>query len=299
MRRRFFLIFNKAAGTSRRTAVEHVVTALETAGASVVWSTATTPTAARHEAADAARSGAYDAVIAAGGDGTIRQAAAALASTSCPLGAIMLGTGNVLAHELALPRDAPALAAMLLHGPTLDVDLGLANGEPFLLMAGAGFDGRVMAGLDQRLKQRIAKAAFVPPVLRTLRLPLDQLDVRLDGVPFTATWAIVTSARHYGGAFVLQPATSLREPGLQAVLFHAHSKPRLLSQLMSLALGRLDRRAAKPDADITIRACEEAIITARHAVPAQIDGDDFGTTPLTVRRGGGQVRLIIPGHLNT
>ena len=71
-----------------------------------------------------------------------------------PLGIIPVGTGNVLAHEIGLARTADAIARMLLEGPVAKVACAQANGEPFLLMVGAGFDARVVAALDQRLKSR-------------------------------------------------------------------------------------------------------------------------------------------------
>jgi diacylglycerol kinase family enzyme len=296
MRRRFFLNFNPDAGVTRRAAVDRLVTDLEAAGATVTRASAPSAEAARRAAGDAARSGLYDAVLAAGGDGTIRQAAAALAGTDCPLGAVMLGTGNVLAHELDLPRTTPALANLLLHGDAIDIELGRANDEPFLLMAGAGFDGRVMAALDPRLKQRLAKLAFVPAVLGTLARPLDDLDVRIDGVSHRCTWAIVTRAGRYGGAFRLTEAQHLCTPGLVAVLFRASSKRALVGELLSLAAGRLDARAARGTQGVAIKPCAEAIITAATPVPAQLDGDPFGTTPLRITSGGGIVRMIAPAH---
>ena len=63
----------------------------------------------------AAESGSYDAIVAAGGDGTIRHAAAALIGTDMALGIIPVGTGNVLAHEIGLARTPAAIARMLLR----------------------------------------------------------------------------------------------------------------------------------------------------------------------------------------
>ena len=73
--------------------------------------------AARLAVRKAAESGSYDAIVAAGGDGTIRHAAAALIGTDMPLGIIPVGTGNVLAHEIGLARTPDAIARMLLEGP--------------------------------------------------------------------------------------------------------------------------------------------------------------------------------------
>lgn len=293
MRRRFFLIFNAKAGLARTRTVDAVTAALVKAGATVTRSKAMSAEEARAEAADAAHSGAYDAILAAGGDGTVRQAAAAAAGTACPIAPIMLGTGNVLAHELGLPRKPAALAEMIINGPEVEIEMGLANGEPFLLMAGAGFDGRVIAALDHGLKQRIWKLAYVPPVLRALTAPPDRLTVTCDGTRRNAAWAIVSNARCYGGAFVLAPATSIREPGLQAVLFDGPGRAQRLSQLLSLGLGRLGARASRPASDVAMSACADVTIDAPHPVPVQIDGDDFGTTPLRVTSGGGRVRLVV------
>lgn len=293
MRRRFFLIFNTKAGLARSRTVDAVVDALTRAGAVVTHSKATSAGEARQEAAHAARSGDYDAILAAGGDGTVRQAAAAAAGTTCPIAPIMLGTGNVLAHELGLPRRPGPLARMILSGPEIEIEMGLANGEPFLLMAGVGFDGRVIAALDHGLKQRLWKLAYVPPVLRALAAPPDRLTVTCDGNRRDAAWAVVSNARRYGGQFVLAPATSIRQPGLQAILFDGPGRAQRLSQLLSLGLGRLGARAAKPTSDVTMSACCDVAIDAPHPVPVQIDGDDFGTTPLRVTTGGGRVSLIV------
>jgi diacylglycerol kinase (ATP) len=295
MRRRFFLIYNRAAGRDRRLYIDAVISDMTRAGACVIEGEATTLADARAEAAAAARSGTIDALIAAGGDGTVRQAAIAAQGTACPVGAVMMGTGNVLAHELRLPRAPDAVAAMLCNGPTVTINLARANDEPFLLMAGAGFDGRIVGNLNQWLKQRFARAAYAPATLAALRAPLDRLCVTIDGREHTCAWAIVTSAARYGGAFQLTRQTSVREPGLVAMLFRPRTRAELVAQAVALARGDLDRRAADDPDWVTAIPCSAADITASVPVPAQIDGDIFGTTPLHISSSNGQVDLIVPG----
>ena len=132
MRRRFFLIANPAAGVAGAPLVEDVVRALERAGASLTRAKAVDFVAARRAARSAADSCNYDAVIAAGGDGTIRHVAAALIGTETPLGIIPVGTGNVLAHEIGLAATAGAVAPMLLDGAIATVACaraGVTTGE--------------------------------------------------------------------------------------------------------------------------------------------------------------------------
>ena len=293
MRRRFFVMFNPGAGKSRRALLDDVVARLHAAGASVTWCQATDASAARDEAAGHICAGACDAVIAAGGDGTIRQAASVVANTDMPLGFVPLGTGNVLAHEVGLDRAPDALADTLLNGPLLPIECARANGELFVLMAGAGFDGHVMAALKSATKLRIGKAAYVAPVLASLARPLDQLQVTVDGTARDATWTVIANARHYGGGFVIAPGTSLRETGLHAVLFRSRSRVVLLRQLLALGMGTL-RDAGHDTGDVSMIPCRHVSVRSTVPVACQIDGDTFGATPLDVSYDGGTVQLIVP-----
>jgi diacylglycerol kinase (ATP) len=294
MRRRFFLIYNPDAGASRGEVVARVERELVAGGGTVVRCGALTAETAAVEAAAAAQSGDFDALIAAGGDGTIRQAALAARGTSCPVGAVMVGTGNVLAQELGLPRRPAAIAAMLRDGPAVPIELGLANGVPFLLMAGAGLDGRIMERLHLPLKRWAGRAAFGPAALSALAAPVDRITAEVDGHVRQCSWAIVSNASHYGSTFRLTSRVSLKTPGLAVLLFHARNRRDLAAHLTQLALGRLDTRAALDPEWISIHACNRVRLSADPPVPTQIDGDRFVATPLEVTRGGGQIAIIVP-----
>lgn len=290
MRRRFFLIENATAGTGRRGLAGRVVGDLERAGASVARCFAASAEEALRRATEAARGGRFDAIVAAGGDGTIRQAARAVAGTAMPLGVIPLGTANVLAHEIGVVRTAGSLAHMLQTGPVATLQAPLANGQMFLLMAGAGFDGRVIAALSHAVKGRIGKLAYAGPILRALAKPPDVLDVRIDGVLHRASWVVITNARHYGGRFVIASATSVREAGLRAVLFSGAGRSELATSLLALATGRLGTCH-----HVSSHACARIEVESKAPVPVQVDGDAFGATPLVVEAGGGpHVTLIMP-----
>ncbi len=293
MRQRFFVVENPGAGIAGSPLVEDVLRLLAKRGASVTRNRSPDIAAARLAVRQAAEGGDYDAIIAAGGDGTIRQAAAALIGSDMPLGIIPVGTGNVLSHEIALARTPQAIASMLLEGPVAKVACAQANGEPFLLMVGCGFDARVVAALDQRLKSRLGKAAYAGPLLGAIIRPIDTLAVTVDGRHHAATWAVIANARHYGGRFVLAPRTGILERGLQAILFKTRNRAVLFGQLMSLATGRLEPRAVH-GGDVEMLACSRVTVASHHPVPIQVDGDTFGTTPVEVDAGTCEVRLIVP-----
>jgi diacylglycerol kinase (ATP) len=183
---------------------------------------------------------------------------------------------------------------MLLRGPVIEAVCARANREPFLLMAGAGFDGRVIAALDHRLKSHVGKAAYAAPMIGALAHPVDTLTVTVDGTPHEASWAVISNVRHYGGNFVMARRTGIRERGLQAILFKAKNRAVLLGQLMALAMGQLDARSAS-HGDVEMLPClRRARVTAQKPVPTQIDGDAFGSTPLEIEAGAADLRLIVP-----
>lgn len=235
------------------------------------------------------RAGGYDAVIAAGGDGTVRELARSLGGGGTPIGFVPMGTGNVLAHEIGLPRTADGIARVLLEGPAIDLHGARANGEPFFLMAGAGFDGDVVRRLDTVWKRRLGKAAYALPVLGTLARPLPRLEVEIGGRVHEASWAVITRARHYGGSFMLAERADLRRPGLVAVLVSAASRALLVRKLMGLPAGTL---LAQPGVEAI--GCDRAVVRAVPPVHTQIDGDAFGTTPLEIESGGAPLCLIVP-----
>src|SRR5262245_50265764 len=92
MRRRFFLTANAGAGLTSSPLLVAVVRALLREGAQLTLTQPGSIEAAREQVREAAASGRFDAILAAGGDGTIRQVAAALIGTGAPLGIVPMGT---------------------------------------------------------------------------------------------------------------------------------------------------------------------------------------------------------------
>ena len=293
MRRRFAIVHNALAGKARLHLLNQVMMALQDGGAEVsVISAATAGEATAHVRMLAA-SQAADAIVAAGGDGTVRSVAAGIAGTNVPAGVIPLGTGNVLKYELGLPSGAEAIARVLRDGPVLKVRAGLVNGQIFLLMVGAGFDGRIVAALDHTAKRRFGRLAYAGPIARGLIAKPQQFDVVADGTRYRAAWVVVTNAAHYAGSFALTGETQIGANKLIAVIFTGPGRAALLANSLALGLGRLANAKTRPRGVIVVPV-ERVSISGIATVCVEIDGDEAGMTPVEILSNGPEINLIVP-----
>ena len=135
-----------------------------------------------------------DVVVAAGGDGTIREAARALANAPAALGLLPLGTGNLLARNLGLPvADLPASVRAALHGQQRRIDMGTmtlenavtgqGSSSAFLVMGGIGLDAEVLAATRDDLKKRVGWMAYSEAGVRLLPGRRTKMSISLDGEP--------------------------------------------------------------------------------------------------------------------
>lgn len=152
-------------------------------------------------------------VVAAGGDGTVRACAQALADRGVPLAIVPLGTANLTARALGVPaRQGPALRAAF-TGRDRKIDLArTGEGAVFAVMAGIGLDAAVVEGTSQALKRRLGWVAYAVAGLARLRQPPARFTVRLDGGPplrRTARTVVVANAGLLPGGFALLPGARL------------------------------------------------------------------------------------------
>ncbi|WP_439527777.1 diacylglycerol/lipid kinase family protein [Pannonibacter sp.] len=228
----------------------------------------------------------------AGGDGSVNEAITGFQQNSNPpaLAVIPSGTANVLAAELGLPRKAKAIADMIARRRCVPLHYGLANGRPFVLMASAGFDAEVVHAVPLSLKRRLGKLAYgLIGVEVALSRQGQDLTVEADGAILTCRLAIATKSRCYGGPFVVCREASVTEPGLHLVTLAEDNALSALRYGLALMMGRLDKAQG-----VKIMRAERISISAARRVPAQVDGDPFGVTPLTIEPAPLPVSIIVP-----
>lgn len=234
------LLFNPTAGRGRSArALPGLITALETEGASVEVRESRS---VEHLSELAAECGDLpnERIVACGGDGTIHHILQGLDLERSVLAIAPLGSGNDFANVMGMPRATDELAAVIVHGSTVEVDVGLANGRRFLGVAALGFDALV-ARYAQDVKLLRGSAIYLYSVLRvlakfkpwTMRYEIDGEERR---EPLML--AAVGNTDRYGGGVRIAPGASLFDGQLDTCLVHGCSALELLKMLPFAYFGR-------------------------------------------------------------
>jgi diacylglycerol kinase family enzyme len=250
-------------------------------------------------ASEAHRHGRLRALVAAGGDGTAADLANRI-EPGLPMALMPLGTENLLARYLRVPRNPPEVAEMIAGGQTVALDAGLANGRLFLLMAGCGFDGEVVRRLHAVRDGHITHWSYAKPILSAIRnyqYPQFEicctLSVGSQEVPIehslVARWAFVSNLPCYAGKLCFSPQAAGDDGRLDLCAFQGGSIWACLRYLIAVLAGRHE---ALRDC-VTARATR-MVLTAGEPVPYQLDGDPAGWLPLVIDVLPRRVNVLVP-----
>jgi diacylglycerol kinase family enzyme len=234
-------------------------------------------------------------VFAAGGDGTVRACAEALAGTGVPLAIVPLGTANLTARALGVPPRGGRAVEAGFGGRDHTIDLARVDGGTwFTAMAGIGLDAAIVAAAGERLKRRLGWAAYAAAGVRRLALPLREFTIRPDGAqPLRrrARSVVVANAGLLPGGFTLLPAARL-DDGLLDVGILAPSGG---WDWIRLA-GRVLARGRRQDRALGCLQARRVQVSADVVLPRQVDGEIVAPgRALTVSVCPGTLVVRLPG----
>jgi diacylglycerol kinase (ATP) len=299
----FGLVVNPAAGAASHRAVERLRAALREAGRSVEIFGTTRPGGGADQAAAALRAGC-DAVIACGGDGTVHEVLQAIVATGSrvPLGVLPLGTGNVIAHDLGIPRDPNKAAAVLLEPARRRVTVGRVEvgGNPryFLALVGVGCDAHALYHMSAAAKSRLGMIGYYLQSFRSL-LTHDftpfAVEFSAEGESRTEVVTQVLAVRlaDLGGMLRrLAPGAALERDDLRLVLFRGRGRLPFVRYMTAVVLGRTPRvRGVELVYADSLKCFAPA---APGCVRVQADGEYLGPLPATVTLVPRAVELLAP-----
>ena len=234
-----------------------------------------------------------DVIFVWGGDGTVQRVIDAVAGTKAVLAILPAGTANLLAANLGIPGDLAAAVRVGLTGEHRPLDTGSVNGEHFAVMAGAGFDARMIAEADRGMKDSLGRAAYLYTGARNLRARRVKATVKVDGQRFftgrVSCVLIGNVGKILGGISAFsgaRPDDGLLELGVVT----AGSPVEWARTLGRVALGRTEN---SPFVEVT--RGKRIKVRFSRALPYELDGGARGAvTRLAVKVAPGSVTLCVP-----
>jgi diacylglycerol kinase family enzyme len=253
------------------------------------------------EICDAARvavAAGVDAVVAGGGDGTIRAVASVLVGGEVPLGVLPLGTLNHFAADLGIPLDLAAAARVIAEGEVHPLDVGEVNGEIFLNNSSLGFYPPIVQARDQEMKHS-RHGKWVSMAIATFKLlpRLSSLHVRISAGDWSVTRKtevlFVGNNEYVLSAFAHGAPDRVRDSG-NLYLYLARSRSRL--GLVGVALLGLVRDIKRTRSVEDWRLPEFTVeVRKRRAIPVAFDGEvSRMRSPLRYRTRPRALRVILP-----
>ncbi|MCU1634712.1 MAG: diacylglycerol kinase [Micrococcaceae bacterium] len=254
--------------------------------------------------AERALDAGVDVVIAAGGDGTVRAVAQALAHRPAALGLLPLGTGNLLVRNLGLPyNDIAGCLRLALHGYERRIDMAritlrndsthTSSEQPFLVMGGVGFDASVVADAKQDLKDKFGWLAYSEAGVRHLPGRRRRISISLDGQPPQSRKVrslLVANCGKLPAGVDFVPNAMIDDGYLDVVVL----SPRSLVGWTWMAAKILLRHSGVIPVISYYRA-REVTVWSGDPIDTQLDGDASGsTTSLTARVDPGALMVRVP-----
>ena len=246
-------------------------------------------------------------ILVGGGDGTLSCVVGQLLGRDVTLGVLPLGTGNDFARSLGIPADIDAACDIIAQGYTARVDVGLANGRPFLNAASLGLATAIAKRLTKRLKQRAGKLAYPVAALAEmkdlqhfhLRIQADDQQLELDALQL-----VVGNGRYHGAGNMVAPDAQLDDRRLH---MYAIAAPSATNGREGTNLGYLQDVATLARVAMSLRSGEHqdhpAVTSLRAArlyvesdpvLEVNADGELVGHTPMRFEVAPAALRVYAP-----
>ncbi len=296
----YVIVLNPAAGRGQgrhnRTKLEELLTqsaAALPASSPVTWEIVETSKSGdgTRLASQAVERGA-EAVVAAGGDGTLGEVVNGIAQSGAHLGLLPLGTGNDFARSLGLHNDLARAVHTLFHGTPQPVDLGRTQNRWFINVAGCGFDAIVAERVNRGIRFLHGTSAYLAAVAQSLlTLRPVPMELTLDGEirKVRGVLCAVANAPMYGGGMKIAPQAQIDDGWLDICLIGDASKLEFIRAFPRVFAGTHDTHPK-----VTMFRARHILIESEPFLPVLVDGEVIGTTPAEFTITPSALQLLLP-----
>lgn len=235
-------------------------------------------------------------LIAAGGDGTISTAAAALSGTDIPLGVLPFGTLNHFAKDLGIPLELEASVQNILDNNVIAVDVAEVNGRVFINNSSLGLYPDIVRDRE-RQQSRLGRGKWRSflwaslSVLRRFPFLIVRIEVESMTRDFITPVVFVGNNEYQMQGFDIGARESLGRGVLCVYIVKKQRRAALLRLSLAALLGRLEQ-----ERDFESLTTTELVIeTNRKRVLVSTDGEvQPMSSPLHYRARPQALRVIVP-----
>jgi diacylglycerol kinase (ATP) len=232
-----------------------------------------------------------DVIVSVGGDGTQNEVLSGARGGRAAIAQLPLGTANVLAHELRLPRRVADAVEVIRRGRTCLLDTAMVNGRLSFLCVGVGIDGYAVREVERLRRGAITKLLYVAAMARVLpRYRAPRLELEIDGraVEGRFGFVLISNVRGYGGVFQLSKQCRHADAQVEVYALRSGSTLDLLRMALAGILHRL------PSGPVQFWQGRHVRVLGSDTVPFQVDGDFGGEGPVDYRVSDYRPRIVLP-----
>ncbi len=221
----------------------------------------------------------YDRLIVAGGDGSVSFAINELIKNDFnfkddfAIGYIPAGTANLLQAELSMNKKIDDIVNVLISNNYKSSNLVKINENYFFLMAGIGWDAKIVHSINSKIKKILGKVIFgIKGFQYFLFMNNKKLNVTFDGQFYQADWILSSNTKYYAGHHKINK-TNIFENKIVTYIFKDLTRINLLYSIFLIILnGDLSKNK-----NVITTYSQNITIDGNDLIPVQIDGDNFGS----------------------
>jgi diacylglycerol kinase (ATP) len=243
----------------------------------------------RAEVANGART-----VIAAGGDGTIREIVNALAVHPATLGIIPVGSGNDFIKSTGVPRDLDVACRTIAGGRTRTIDLIRVGPTWCANAVGVGFDALVVVEASKMRRLRGLALYLSAVVKATMHFTCPRTTIELDGKRWDQSILLIACAngQHFGGGFHIAPEARVDDGLMDICVIDAVRGLTILQKLMYVIKGTHAQLK-----EVKFYRARKVRLTSPDILYVQADGDlmpEADPHSLEIEIRPGALTLLVP-----
>ena len=239
----------------------------------------------------------FDRLIFAGGDGSVCFGINEMFKSNTLkdklVGYIPAGTANILQIETQIKKKAEEIYNVLVSDRHKKISLAKINDKYFFLMAGIGFDSRIVESINTNIKKYLGKIIFaLKGFQHFLFLKNEKMEVEIENEKIMADWILCTNSKYYAGPHSITNDTNIFDNKIVAYIFKDLTRIKLLYYVW-LILTKGDLTAAK---SVIKKELDRLKINGvNNKLLSQVDGENCGyDNTLEIQKTDRFINLLVP-----